>query len=222
MLGYHFQWAVIWRYRDAFADALLLSSGLAAAALLIGTAAGLAVAYASLAKAKWVRLAALGYVELIRNTPLLLLVFFLYLVAPELGFRLLGKFESFILALSVVSSAYLAENFRASLGSIPVAYREAAKALALSPLKTEFLVVLPIALRYSLPAVTNSLIAIFKDTSLASVIAIPELTFVAREVETNYFRMIEAWTTVSGIYMVVCGALALQSRWLERRLPKLS
>jgi polar amino acid transport system permease protein len=222
LLGYQFQWDVVWRYRDAFAHALALSAGLAAAALVIGALAGLAIAYGALAKSRPIRLLAIGYVELVRNTPLLLLVFFLYLVLPELGFRLLGKLESFVLALSVVSSAYLAENFRASLGSFPAGYREAAKALALTPIKTELLIVLPIALRYSLPAVTNSLIAIFKDTSLASVVAIPELTFVAREVETNYFRVIEAWTTVCGIYMVVCGALALQSRWLERRLPKLS
>jgi polar amino acid transport system permease protein len=222
VLDYHFQWSVIWRYEGALRDALATSLALAAASVAIGAAVGLLLAYACLLPNRALRTAARGYVDVVRNTPLLLLVFFLYLALPQLGVRLLDRNQSFVLALSLVASGYLAENFRAAIAAVPRAAIEGAKAIGLRSHQRQLYVVLPIALRYALPSLTNTAISVFKDTSVASVIAVHELTFVAREISTNYFRVFEAWASVCVVYLTVCGVLALGSRMVERRMPRLS
>jgi polar amino acid transport system permease protein len=222
VLDYHFDWSIVWRYRAALAAAFVTSAGLAVAAMAIGTVAGLGLAYAAHSPRRGLRAAARLPIDLLRNTPLLLLVFFLFLAAPQIGFRLLDRNQSFVLALSLVAAAHLAENFRAGIASIPQGYLDGARAIGLRNYQRQLHVVLPIALRYALPAMTNSYIAIFKDTSVASVIAVPELTYVAREIGTDYFRVFEAWASVTLIYLVACGAMALLARFLETRLPPAS
>ena len=222
MGGYHFQWDVIWQYRAALGSALAKSLLLGAASIAVGTVCGLALAYAANAPWRTLCRACRLYIDAARNTPLLLLVFFLYLGLPQLGVRGIGRDLSFVMALSLVASAYLAETFRAALSSIPAAQLDAAKAIGLRAHQRQLYVVLPIALRYALPAVANIYIAVVKDTSVASVIAIQELTFVAREISTNYFRIVEAWAAVSLVYLALCGTMAMLARLVETRLPRLS
>lgn len=217
MLDYHFNWAVIWRNWDNFLQALLLGLGMAVLSLVIGCVIGLGLAYARTSNSKWLQRSSWAYVELIRNTPLLLLIFMCYFGLPELGIRFLDKIESFILTLSLYAGAYMAEVFRAGLSSIPKQYIEAAKAIGMRPWQRQRWVVLPVMFRITLPAVSNNLISLFKDTSLAAAIAVPELTFVARQVNANTFRVMEAWLTASALYLVTCYAIALALRALERR-----
>ncbi len=222
MLTYTFNWSVVWQHRVALTRALLLSSELAAAVLPIGCLFGLIFAYAAFAQHRTVRHLALIYVHAVRNTPPLLLVFTFYLVLPEYGFRALDAKASFIAALSIVAGGYMAENFRAALGSIPVAYLDGARAIGLTAWKRQAYVVFPIAIRYALPSLTNSAVAVFKDTSLASVIAVQELTYFAREISTNYFRVFEGWVAVAGVYLAVSTAMAFLARSFERHLPRLT
>jgi polar amino acid transport system permease protein len=167
------------------------------------------------------RAVAAAYAYLVRNTPLLLLVFVLYLVLPEYGIRM-DAGTSFVAALSIVSGGYVGENLRAAFASMPKAYVDGAKAIGLTAWQRQVYVVLPIALRYALPALTNSAVAIFKDTSLASIIAVQELTFTAREISTNYFRVFEAWAAVACIYLTVSTVMAVVARGFERRLPRVA
>ncbi|WP_191060701.1 amino acid ABC transporter permease [Geminicoccus harenae] len=217
MLNYNFNWSVIWRNWDAFLDALLLGLGMAVLSLLVGCIIGLLVAYARLAQNRVLQWAAWAYVELIRNTPLLLLVFMCYFGLPELGIRFLDKVESFVLTLSLYAGAYMAEVFRAGLSSIPRQYVEAAKAIGMRPWQRQRWVVLPVMFRITLPSLSNNLISLFKDTSLAAAIAVPELTFTARQVNANTFRVMEAWLTATALYLVTCYAIALALRAVERR-----
>lgn len=221
MQGYSTNWGVVWQYRAALLDALATSAWLAACALVLGAVFGIALAYLSIAKHRMPRGVATAYVTLVRNTPLLLLIFIVYLVLPQFGIRLFDENWSFILALAVISGGYIGEDLRAALGSIPKAYRDAASGIGLNAVQRQLYVVLPLVLRYALPALTNSAVSIFKDTSLASIIAIPDLTYVAREISTNYFRVLEAWAVVGGIYLGVSTLLAGLSRALERSLPRI-
>ena len=217
MIAYNFNWDVIWRNWDAFLGALALGLGLAIVSLLIGTIVGLALAYARLSPHWWLAKPAWVYVEFIRNTPLLLLIFFVYFGLPEIGIYNLDKIESFILTLSAYAAAYMCEVFRSGLASMPRAYGEAAKAIGLRPWQRQRYVVLPVMFRITLPAVSNNLISLFKDTSLAAAIAVPELTFTARQINANTYRVIECWLTASALYLVTAYAIAIALRQVEKR-----
>lgn len=216
-MTYQFNFDPILRSFDKMLWGLGLGLYLAAIGLLIGCAIGLLVAYgrqSRLAPLRWVLWV---YVETIRNCPILLLIFFVYFGLPELGIYFLDKTESFILTLSIYAGAYLSEVFRSGLSSIPVRYIEAAKAIGLRPWQRQRYVVLPVMFRITLPALANNLISLFKDTSLAAAIAIPELTFVTRQINANTFRVMESWLTASVLYLVTCYGIAWLLRRVERR-----
>ncbi|MDB5369321.1 MAG: amino acid transporter permease [Roseomonas sp.] len=217
MIQYYFDWGVIWRSWDKFAAALGLGLTLAVVSLAIGTVIGLAGAMARVYGSRWVAWPVWLYVEFIRNVPLLLLVFFIYFGLPEFGIYFLDKTQSFVLTLSLYAGAYMTEVFRGGLASVPRQYMEAAKAIGMRPWQRQRYVVLPVMFRITLPAVSNNLISLFKDTSLAAAIAIPELTFVARQINANTFRVMEAWLTASALYLVTCYVIAMLLRLVERR-----
>ncbi|HEY4200614.1 MAG TPA: amino acid ABC transporter permease [Devosiaceae bacterium] len=219
MKGYSWNWQVIWQYRAIFPQALGLSLALAAAALLVGFVLGLGLAYLCISPWRPVRLAAMAFGRIARSTPLLLLVFVFYLVLPQWGIRLFDPQSAFVTALAITAGGYIAENFRASLVAIPRRHVEAARSLGLVGWQRQFYVVLPLTVRHAFPALSNSVVATFKDTSVASIIAISELTYIAKEISTNYFRVFEAWTAVSLIYLVASALIALALRVLEARLP---
>ena len=217
MIQYYFDWSVIWRSWDKFAAALGLGLGLAVISLLAGSILGLACAMARVYGPRWLSWPVWLYVEFIRNTPLLLLVFFVYFGLPELDISFLDKTQSFILTLTLYAGAYMTEVFRAGLASVPKQYMEAAKAIGMRPWQRQRYVVLPVMTRIVLPTFGNNLISLFKDTSLAAAIAIPELTFVARQINANTFRVMESWLTASALYLVTCYIIASGLRMLERR-----
>ncbi len=217
MIDYHFDWAVIARNWDKLSDALLLGLGLAVVSLAIGSLIGLLAAYARVSGKAWLSTPVWLYVEFIRCTPLLLLVFFLYFGLPEFDITFLNKTQSFVLSLSLYAGAYMCEVFRAGLSSIPKQYVEAAKAIGLRPGQRQLYVVLPVMFRITLPAVSNNLISLFKDTSLAAAIAVPELTFTARQINANTFRVMEVWLTASALYLATAYLIAIVLRQVERR-----
>lgn len=216
-MNYTLNFAVVWRNFDRLIEGLLLSLGLAFAAILIGAAIGLLVAFALTSKRRWLSRPAGIYVTIIRNTPILVLVLFTYFALPELGFRL-GKIESFVATLAVYSGAYLAEIFRAGLLSIPKGLTEAGLAIGLTPLQIRLEVILPLMIRNVLPSLSSTVISLFKDTSLAAAIAVPELTFEARKINVESFRVIETWIVASLLYVATCSVLAAILRVVERRL----
>ena len=132
----------------------------------------------------------------------------------------LDKIPSFIFARSVYSGAYLSEVFRAGLISVPKGVVEAARAIGLTRLQTNIYVVSPIMLRNALPVLGSTFISLFKDTSIAAVIAVPELTFQARKINVESFRVDETWTVASALYIATCFLIATALRGLESRFPK--
>jgi polar amino acid transport system permease protein len=216
-MGYTLNFSVVWRNFDQLLEGLLLSLGLAFVSIIIGVVIGLVVAFALISKAGWVKYPAALYITVIRNLPILVLVLFTYFALPQLGLRL-GKIESFVATLSIYSGAYLAEVFRGGLVSIPRGLTEAGLAIGLTPMQIRSSIILPLMLRNVLPSLSSTVISLFKDTSLAAAIAVPELTFEARKINVESFRVIETWIVASGLYVATCAVLAALMRAAERRL----
>jgi polar amino acid transport system permease protein len=124
---------------------------------------------------------------------------------------------SFIITLSVYSSAYLVEIFRSGLDAVPRGLLDAGKAIGLSPWQRLLHVRLPTMLRVTLPALGNQFVSLFKDTSIAFVIAVPELTYAAKWITTNKFRIFEAYSVAAPMYLVACYAMFAIFALLERR-----
>lgn len=216
-MGYTLNFAAVWRNFDFILNGLVLSLGLAVVSILIGAILGLFVAFALLSKQPAVAVPARCYVTLIRNLPILVLVLFAYFALPQMGVRL-DKISSFVLVLSIYSGAYLAEVFRAGLLSIPKGLREAGLAIGLTSAQIHASIIAPLMLRNVLPSLSSTIISLFKDTSLAATIAVPELTFAARKINVESFRVIETWLVTTGLYVATCLLIAAAMRFIERRL----
>jgi His/Glu/Gln/Arg/opine family amino acid ABC transporter permease subunit len=221
-------WDVIWRNRDEFLGGLALGLKLALIGLAIACVIGLVVAFARTSHHRWISRLAAAYVEFIRNIPLLLILFFLYFGLPMWAYSALPRDvadllvmdgeNTMIVGLAIYGGAYLAEVFRAGILSVSRSFVEAGRSLGLSGVQIVRYVTLPIMFRTVLPSLSNTFISLFKDTSLAMAIAVPELTFVTRKVVTDTFQYIQAWTTAGVLYLVTTYAIAALLRFLERRI----
>lgn len=216
-MNYHYHWNVIWQNQDRLLKGLLLGLEIALFSLAIGCVIGLLGAFARTSKYPALRVAVTAYVEFVRNVPLLLFVYFAYFGLPKVGLTSLDNTSSFVIALAIYSGAYLTEVFRAGIGSVPHGYIEAGKALGLTTAQRVRFVVFPVMFRLVLPSLSNTFISLFKDTAIASAIGVTELTYGATYINVNTFRVIEAWTAVTVLYLITGYAIALILRQLERR-----
>jgi His/Glu/Gln/Arg/opine family amino acid ABC transporter permease subunit len=216
-MGYSLNFAAVWRSFDDLLIGLGLSLMLAVIAIAIGCLRGLLAAFGQGSPLRLVRIACRVYVTVFRNTPLLVLVLFSFFALPQLGVRL-SKENSFILALALYSGAYLAEVFRGGLLGVPKGLREAGLAIGLTHGQIRRRIVLPVMFRAVLPALGSTFIGLFKDTSLAAAIAVPELTFEARKINNESFRVVETWLVTSLLYIGTCMILAALLRQVETRL----
>ncbi len=168
----------------------------------------------------WLRLPLGLYVEFLRGTPLLLQLYFVFYLLPQLHPVLtFSPLVAGILGLAINYSAYEAENYRAGLLAIPKGQMEAALAIGMKPLTALRVVIVPQAVRIVIPPVTNDFIALFKDTSVCSVILITELTRKYNELYNfNRDYIIELAFVTAGLYLVMSYPLALLAGYLERRL----
>ncbi|MDT2570802.1 amino acid ABC transporter permease [Enterococcus raffinosus] len=159
---------------------------------------------------------ALGIVvDIIRNLPLLLIIFFTYFALPQIGIKL-NIFWAAVAALTIFESAMLSEIFRAGLNAVPSGQTEAGMSSGLTYVQTLTMIVMPQAFKSMLPAILSQLISLIKDTSLAVIISLPELTHNAKIIygqNTNY--VIPMFIAMTAMYFVVCYLLSLLSNVLE-------
>jgi polar amino acid transport system permease protein len=182
-------------------------------ALMLGI--GLATALMRMSSSLVARGAARGYMELIRNSPLLIQIFFIYFViAPILD---ISAFWAAVIALSLFEGAYASEILRAGITSIDAGQWEAAKSLGMTPYAMYRHIILPQAVRRVLPPLTSQAVSLIKDSALVSTIAILDLTQQGRMIDAETFLTFEIWFTVAAIYLAVTLALSGAVRMLERR-----
>jgi polar amino acid transport system permease protein len=217
-MEYHLNFNFIWRYGDRLWWGLALSIELAVVSILLGCIIGFLLAAAYTGGGRLVRAAISAYVEFVRNVPLLLLVYLVFYGIPSAGGFAYDATTSFVATLSLYAGAYLVEVFRAGLDAIPKGAIDAGKAIGLTAWQRLIHVRMPIMLRIVLPSLSNAFISLFKDTSLASVIAVPELTYGANWIKTNTFRAVEVWIVTAPMYLVTGYAILVALRMLERAL----
>jgi His/Glu/Gln/Arg/opine family amino acid ABC transporter permease subunit len=217
MLAVSFDWSYLTENGDELVAGLRrtleVSTIAIAGAFFIGLVLGAARAH----RIPLVSQLAAIYVEVVRNTPILVQIFFLYFALPEVGIRL----EAFTVAwLSVMiwGGAFNTENFRAGFEAVPARYREAGFALGFSRVATFLNVTLPIGGRIALPSSINTYISVLKNTSLLYVISYPELTTTALQINALTLQTIETFTVLAVAYLVIVWTMSALIRLLESHL----
>jgi glutamine transport system permease protein len=181
---------------------------------LIGFIAGLCRAYGN----AFLNLVAQVYIELIRGTPMVVQVMFLYFALPILAHIRIDAMTAAIAAIMVNSGAYLAEVVRGAFLSIPKGLTEAGLAMGLPMHKVLLKIVGPLAFRRLLAPLGNQCIVSLKDTSLFIVIGVGELTRKGQEIISGNFRAVEIWTAVALFYLLIIGAMTISLKVMERKM----
>lgn len=207
------------QYVPLLLDGLRTTLWLSFASMLFAVALGLPIALSRLFGPRPLRFLAAAYVELFRGVPVLLVLFFLYYGLPTFGVRL-GPLTAAVLGFSLNYAAYEAEIQRAAISSVPIGQWEAAASLGMSRPLAFRRVIAPQALRLALPAMTNDFVALFKETSLVSVIAVIELTKQYQMLAKSTLQYLELGVATGALYLLVSAPLGYLSRVLEQRFAK--
>jgi polar amino acid transport system permease protein len=214
-MAYQFDFAALAPYWTQFARGCWLTVLLATLAITIGLMIGIVVALARRSQIKALDLAAVAYIELIRNTPFLVQVFFIYFGLPALGLSF-SPWSAAVLALSVNCGAFAAEVIRGGIDAIPKGQYEAGKALGLKPLQIFRYIVLKPALRIIYPALSGQFILALLTTSIVSSISAEELTAIAQSIDTLTFRSFEIYIVATILYLTLAMLFATIFKAIDR------
>jgi len=210
-------WEAVWNYRRVFLQGWFLTVLLSVASLLLSLLLGLVAALLRGSRVIPFRMAAVLYVELIRGTPLLAQILFLYYaVAASIGLQ--DRLTAGVLILSLFSGAYLSEILRAGIASVPATQLDSARAVGFTRWQTYRFVIFPQALRTVLPPLAGQFASLIKDSSLLSIIGIGEFTLAAQQVNSATYRTLESYLPLAAGYLLLTLPISLLSRHLERRL----
>jgi ectoine/hydroxyectoine ABC transporter permease protein EhuD len=195
----------------------LISVELTLSVMALSLVLGLVVALARLSRITPLRTVATVYVEVIRGTPCMLQLFYIYFVLPAFGVKV-GPFAAGVVGLTVNYAAYLSEVYRAGIQAVAKGQVEAALSLGMSRAKMMRLVILPQALRIVVPPLGNYFISLFKDTALASTITVKELIFSGQIIAATNFQYFTIFTIAGIIYLALSYPGSLGVQYLERRM----
>jgi polar amino acid transport system permease protein/polar amino acid transport system substrate-binding protein len=210
-------WEVVRRYGGVLLQSAGLTVVLSVLSFPLAIAAGLMIAIGRLHGPAWLRAPLAAYVEFLRGTPLMLQLYFIFFFLPEIGIAV-PAFWTAILGLAVNYSAYESEIYRAGLQAIPPGQMEAALSLGMSRPLALRRVIVPQAVRIVIPPVVNDFIALFKDTSVCSVVTLVELTKRFSVLSQSTQATVELMILTAVLYLLMSAPLTLVSRRLERRL----
>lgn len=214
-----FDWSYITTQWPALLDGLWLTVQVTLLSIVFSLAIGLAGAAARQFRVPVLNQLTIAYVELIRNTPILVQLFFIFYGLPSIGLKL-SLYWSGVLCLSVWAGAYQVENIRGGLAMVEKGMLEAASALGIRDYGYFRLVAIPIAVRTSLPAMLNTSISLLKNSSYLQAIGFAELTFVAVDRIATDFRAVEMFAAIGAMYLALVVVLSLGAHWLEVRLQR--
>jgi His/Glu/Gln/Arg/opine family amino acid ABC transporter permease subunit len=199
-------------------DGFLITLRLAVMSIFCSFWLGVIAAIGRLSRRAWIHYPAAVYIEAIRGVPLIMVILWFYFFTPVLTGMPLGNFTSALVAFVIFYSAYLAEDIRSGIQSVPIGQIHAAHSTGLSTFQTLWYIVLPQALRNILPALATRFIILFKDTSLAYVIGVRELTHSAYIISQREFRPFELYTFIALVYWVCTFTMSRVAMRLERWL----
>jgi polar amino acid transport system permease protein len=205
-VGYSLQFGWLYEALGAIASGAGMTVLLITVTTVIGTVISIAGAAAKRSRHAVLRQAITAYVELVRNTPFLVQLFFIFFGLPSLGIRL-DPIVAAILAMTLNMAAYTTEIVGAGLDAVPVGQREAALALGLRPRQVFIKIVLPQALKVIFPALTSQIVIMMLESAVVSQIAVRELTYEADMLQARTFRAFETYFVVTMVYLGLSIAL---------------
>lgn len=210
-------WSVVWEARAELLAGVVMTVQLSVSTMAAAVVLGFAIMLLRNSRFAAVRVIGDVYVEFFRNLPLILIIYWSFYVLPILTPLRTSPFLTGLLALTLGVSAYTAETFRAGINSIRAGQSDAALALGMSRLQAMRLVIFPQALRRVLPALANIWVALFKDTSLVSIIAVAELTYTSMQLRAQTFRVLEFVTAMTLLYWCLGYPQAKLVDWINRK-----
>jgi polar amino acid transport system permease protein len=226
-LGYNWQWYQIPKYFGAFTEdgfqageiltGLRATIALSATSFALATLLGFGVALLRLSGLIVGKAVAVGYLEFVRNIPLLVLLYlFYYVLGPLFGF---DRWSAAVLTLGVFHSALISEIFRAGINSVATGQWEAAASIGMTRAQAYRYIIVPQSVRFMAPPLTGEAVHLINSSAIVSVIAVAELTTIGRNIISDTYMSFEVWFTVAAVYLVLTLILSFGVTLVERRFP---
>lgn len=195
----------------------LVTLEISLASLLIGMLVGIVLALFRLSSIKLFRAFSMAYIWVVRGTPLLVQLFILYFGLPQLGIEL-SSMAAGILGIGLNTGAYISEIIRSGIIAIDTGQMEAAESLGMSYPKAMIRIIAPQVIRIIVPSLLNQFIITLKNSSIASLVTITELMRAGNQIIYSTFRSFEVYTVVALLYLIMCSALMVLSKYVEKKL----
>lgn len=211
---------ILFEFRDSLLYGLGITLLLSVLAMVLALMVGLVAALGVISHRKVIRSIANFYVEFCRNTPILVQLVWVHYAWPEIFGLKFTAFYSSLVALTLQTSGYLAEEYRGGIEAVDKGQVEAAESLGMTYWRLMGKIVLPQAIIRSVPGLLNQFVTCFKSTSIVSVIAVPDLMYQAGLIVSATFLTMPIYTMVAIIYFVVVLAMSRSVKWLTRNLPR--
>ena len=211
--------SILYEFCDSLLFGLGITISLAVLSMVLALIVGLLAALGAISKNKLIRLPTIFYIEFCRNTPILVQLVWVHYAWPEIFGLKFTAFYSSLVALTLQTSGYLAEEYRGGIEAVDKGQVEAAKSLGMTHWGLMGRIVLPQAIMRAIPGLLNQFVTCIKSTSIVSVIAVPDLMYQAGLIVSATFLTMPIYTLVAIIYFVVVFAISRTVRWLTRRLP---
>lgn len=213
-----FRFDIVWRYAPLLAKGMLLTVGMSAASIVLGTVLGLIVGFGKMSPRLYWRWPMNGYIHFFRGTPLYVQILIVHFGFVPFVLGHTNAIAAAITALSLNCAAYTAEIFRAGIQSIDRGQSEAALSLGLTPAQSMRYIILPQAVKRMIPAFGNEFIVLIKDSSLVALIAAPEVMYWSNAMRGQYLRVWEPYLTAAFLYLALTYTLNKLLAYWERRL----
>jgi polar amino acid transport system permease protein len=220
VVTYQFRWDVIWNNLDFLLSGLQMTLFISATSLVFALIGGLILALFDLSKFALLRGFSLTLGEIIRNTPILVQLLWVYYVLPIVFNIRISALAGILIGLSLYMAAFISEVYRAGIQAVPKGHREAAQVLGLTPVQSFVRIVLPQAIRMTLPPLASNFVQLIKFSSLGAVISVSEITRRGMELSSSTFRPLEIFSFIAVVYFLICWPLAMAIRIWESRLAR--
>ncbi|MBJ3776556.1 amino acid ABC transporter permease [Acuticoccus mangrovi] len=212
---YHWNFDVIWEYREVFLRGIVMTLELAAVTIVLGMVLGFLLALLRGSRIRALTLPVGAFIELVRAVPPLVLIVWMYYCLPILTGLALSAFQTAVVALALYSAAFFAEIFRAGLQSIEIGHIEAAYSVGMTRMQAMRRIIGPLAFQRVFPPLVSQCVLVVKNTSLAGYIAVAETLYQGQQISIQTFRPLEVLTVVALLFIVIIVPLTVIARVFE-------